>query len=120
MSVSISKHELIVVACCRAHFWFWDSMVLLQTLALAASQAFATSLHTYFQFTIVLMMFVIGITVSPHYRPVEESLSQSMQVSIPGIILLLQLDMMFSELSCCQTVSGQALLMIRFVHAYCN
>ena len=55
--------------------------MLLQTLALAAAQVFATSLDTYFQLTIMLMVLVIGITVLAHYQPFEDSLSQSMQVS---------------------------------------
>ena len=65
---------------CRTRFWFWDSIVLIQTLALAASQVFATSLNSYFQLTIMLMVLVIGITVLAHYQPFEDALSQSMQV----------------------------------------
>lgn len=68
--------------------------MLLQTLALAASQVFATSLNTYFQLTIMLMMLVIGITVLAHFRPFEERLSQSMQVGTAGVVLLLELDML--------------------------
>jgi len=42
------------VACtCRPELWFWDSVVLLLTLALAASQVIATALDTYFQLTII-------------------------------------------------------------------
>lgn len=65
---------------CRSQFWFWDSCVLLQTLALAAAQVFATSLDTYFQLTIMLMVLVVGITVLAHFHPFQEPLSQSMQV----------------------------------------
>ena len=54
--------------------------MLIQTLALAASQVFATSLNSYFQLTIMLMVLVIGITVLAHYQPFEDTLSQSMQV----------------------------------------
>ena len=70
-----------ILPMCRKRFWFWDSIVLLQTLALAASQVFATSLDAYFQVTIMLMVLVIGITVLAHCQPFEERLSQSMQVS---------------------------------------
>lgn len=64
----------------RKRFWFWDTVVLLQTLALAASQVFATSLDSYFQLTIMLMILVVGTTVLAHYQPFEEPLSQSLQV----------------------------------------
>lgn len=64
----------------KSRFWFWESVVLVQTLALAAAQVFATSLDTYFQLTIMLMVLVMGITVLAHFQPFEEPLSQSMQV----------------------------------------
>ena len=54
--------------------------MLLQTLALAASQVFATSLNAYFQLTIMLMVLVVGITVLAHHQPFNDSLSQGMQV----------------------------------------
>ena len=57
---------IVILPVHRRRFWFWDSIVLLQTLALAASQVFATSLDAYFQVTIMLMVLVIGITVLAH------------------------------------------------------
>ena len=54
--------------------------MLLQTLALAASQVFAVSLNPYVQLSIMLMVLVTGVTVLAHYQPFNNSLSQSMQV----------------------------------------
>lgn len=65
--------------------------MLLQTLAPAASQVVTTSLNTYFQLTVMLMMLGIGITILAHYWPFEERLSQRMQVGIAKIVLLLEL-----------------------------
>lgn len=78
---------IIILPVRRRRFWFWDSIVLLQTLALAASQVFATSLDAYFQVTIMLMVLVIGITVLAHCQPFEERLSQSMQVSCSAMLV---------------------------------
>ena len=60
---------------------------MLQTLGLAAAQVFATSLDTYFQLTIMLMVLVVGITVLAHYQPFEEALTQSMQVRHDMLLL---------------------------------
>ena len=72
--------SLVFTLSCRRRFWFWDTVVLLQTLALAASQVFATSLDSYFQLTIMLMILVVGAMVMAHYQPFEEPLSQSLKV----------------------------------------
>lgn len=74
-NVIIMRRGETILPMCRKRFWFWDSIVLLQTLALAASQVFATSLDAYFQVTIMLMVLVIGITVLAHCQPFEERLS---------------------------------------------
>lgn len=66
----------------RKRFWFRDTVVLLQTLALAASQVFATSLDSYFQLTITLMILVVGTTVLAHYQHFEQPLPQSLQVEV--------------------------------------
>ena len=50
------------------------------TLALAASQVFATALDTYFQLTIMLMILMIGVTAFAHFRPFLDDLLQRMQV----------------------------------------
>jgi len=71
------------VACtCRPELWFWDSVVLLLTLALAASQVIATALDTYFQLTIMLMILTVGVTAFAHFQPFTDGLLQRMQVSI--------------------------------------
>lgn len=72
--------SLMFTLSCRKRFWFWDTVVLLQTLALAASQVFAMSLDSYFQLTIMLMILVVVAMVLAHYQPFEEPLSQSLQV----------------------------------------
>ena len=70
---------------CRPELWFWDSVVLLLTLALAASQVFATALDTYFQLTIMLMVLTIGVTAFAHFQPFTDDLLQRMQVSSTSI-----------------------------------
>ncbi|DBA90089.1 TPA: hypothetical protein ACH3X1_003408 [Trebouxia sp. C0004] len=64
----------------RPELWFWDSVVLLLTLALAASQVFATALDTYFQLTIMLMILMVGVTAFAHFQPFTDDLLQRMQV----------------------------------------
>ena len=66
---------------CRPELWFWDSVVLLLTLALAASQVFATALDTYFQLTIMLMILTVGVTAIAHFQPFTDDLLQRMQVN---------------------------------------
>ena len=56
-------------------------MVLVQTLALAASQVFATSLDSYFQLTVMLIIMIVGVTTLSHLSPFEDRLSQNVQVS---------------------------------------
>jgi hypothetical protein len=70
---------------CRPELWFWDSVVLLLTLALAASQVFATALDTYFQLTIMLMILTVGVTAFAHFQPFTDDLLQRMQVSSTSI-----------------------------------
>ncbi len=74
-----------LVCTCRPELWFWDSVVLLLTLALAASQVFATALDTYFQLTIMLMILTVGVTVFAHFQPFTDDLLQRMQVSSTSI-----------------------------------
>lgn len=56
-------------------------MVLFLTLALAASQMFATALDAYFQLTIMLMILMMGVTAFAHFRPFVDDLLQRMQAS---------------------------------------
>ena len=65
---------------CRPELWFWNSVVLVLTLALAASQVFATALDTYFQLAIMLMILMAGLTAFAHFRPFIDDLLQRMQV----------------------------------------
>ena len=55
--------------------------MLLLTLALAASQVFATALDTYFQLTIMLMILTVGVTAHAHFQPFTDHLLQRMQVN---------------------------------------
>ena len=54
--------------------------VLVLTLMLAASQVFATAPDTYFQLTIMVMIFIVGVTAFAHFQPFEDHLLQHMQV----------------------------------------
>ena len=56
--------------------------MLVLTLALAASQVFATALDTYFQLAIMLMILMMGLTALAHFRPFTNNLLQRMQVHI--------------------------------------
>ena len=70
---------------CRPELWFWDTVVLMLTLALAASQVFATALDTYFQLTIMLMILTVGVTAFAHFQPFTDDLLQRMQVKAAGL-----------------------------------
>ena len=72
----------------RPKYWFWDSVVLWQTLALASAQVLAVSLDAYFQLTIMLTLLVLGLAVLSHLRPCKAPLSQSIQVNCSPIALL--------------------------------
>lgn len=63
----------------RPRYWFWDSVVLVQTLALAASQVLASALDQYFQLTIMLMLLIVGITLLAHLAPFQADLAQRTQ-----------------------------------------
>jgi len=55
-------------------------VVLYFTLCLAAAQVFATAINTYFQLTIMLMVFIVDITALAHLQPFKDDLLQHMQV----------------------------------------
>lgn len=66
----------------RAGFWYWDSAILVQTLALTAALVLATSLNAFYQLTIMLLIMIVGFGALTHAQPFKASLSQSMQVGI--------------------------------------
>ena len=66
-------------------------MVLILTLALAASQVFATALDAYFQLTIMLMILMLGVTAFAHFRPFVDDLLQRMNVSPSAPVCALSL-----------------------------
>ncbi|KAL0046542.1 hypothetical protein WJX82_003308 [Trebouxia sp. C0006] len=63
----------------RRRFWFWDSIVLMQTFALASAQVFALALSAYFHLTIMLMILVVGFAILAFFQPFEAPLSQNTQ-----------------------------------------
>ena len=65
---------------CRLRYWFWDTAVLVQTLAVTASLVLATSLDAFYQLTIMLMIMVIGVTLLAHVQPFAPAVSQRVQV----------------------------------------
>ena len=71
---------------CRSGFWFWDNIVLLTTFALATALVFATTLNTYFQLSIMLMIMVVDLTVLAHASPHREALSQLVQVRFSPLL----------------------------------
>ena len=73
-------HVSNLTVACRPKFWFWDSVVLWQTLGLAAAQVLARSLGAYFQLSIMLMILVVGLATLTHLRPFRADWSQVMQV----------------------------------------
>ena len=73
-------HKPQVCYAYRPELWFWNSVVLVLTLALAASLVFATALDTYFQLAIMLMILMMGLTALAHFRPFTNNLLQRMQV----------------------------------------
>lgn len=73
---------------CRNGFWFWDNVVLLTIFALAVTLVFASTLNTYFQLSIMLMIMVVDLTVLAHASPHREALSQFVQVRLlPNSVL---------------------------------
>lgn len=67
---------------CRDNFWYWESVVLAQTLGLVAAQVFASSLDGFFQLTIMLVILVAGGLALARCHPFEQEGPQSVQVSI--------------------------------------
>ncbi len=67
---------------CRPQLWFWNSIVLVLTLLLPASQVFAIALDTYFQLTIMLLILILGVTAFAFFHPFTDGLLQGMQVRV--------------------------------------
>ena len=65
---------------CRPNFWYWESVVLVQTLGLAAAQVFATSLDAFFQLTIMVVILVVGGLALAHFHPFDQEGPQTIQV----------------------------------------
>ena len=67
---------------CRDNFWYWETVVLVQTLGLVAAQVFASSLDGFFQLTIMLVILVAGGLALARCHPFDQEDPQSVQVSI--------------------------------------
>ena len=72
---------MTLVPICRPRYWFWDSAVLVQTLAVTASLVLATSLDAFYQLTITLMVLFISFALLAHCHPFAALVSQRAQVS---------------------------------------
>ena len=64
----------------RPNFWYWESVVLVQTLGLAAAQVFATSLDAFFQLTIMIVILMVGSLALAHFHPFDQEGPQTIQV----------------------------------------
>jgi len=67
---------------CRDNFWYWETVVLVQTLGLVAAQVFAIALDGFFQLTITLLILVTGGLALAHCHPFEQEGPQVVQVCI--------------------------------------
>jgi len=67
---------------CRDNFWYWETVVLVQTLGLVAAQVFAIALDRFFQLTITLLILVAGGLALAHCHPFEQEGPQVVQVCI--------------------------------------
>ena len=67
---------------CRDKFWYWETVVLVQTLGLVAAQVFAVALDGSFQLTITLLILVTGGLALAYCHPFEQEGPQIVQVCI--------------------------------------
>ena len=64
----------------RRKFWYWETVVLVQTLGLAAAQVFANALDAFFQLTIMLVILITGSLALAYFHPFHQEASQAVQV----------------------------------------
>ena len=69
----------------RDNFWYWETVVLVQTLGLVAAQVFAIALDGFFQLTITLLILVTGGLALAHCHPFEQEGPQVVQVCIGDV-----------------------------------
>ena len=73
MSSSLSASVIPGVhALCKDGFWYWETVVLVQTLGLVAAQVFANSLDGFFQLTIMLVILMAGSLAMAHCIPLSK------------------------------------------------
>lgn len=64
----------------RPNFWYWESVVLAQTLGLAAAQVFASALDAFFQLTIMIVILIVGSLALAYLHPFDQEGPQTVQV----------------------------------------
>lgn len=83
------KRRLAFLYCSyRDNFWYWESVVLVQTLGLVAAQVFAIALDGFFQLTIALLILVAGGLALAHCHPFEQEGPQVVQVMALGTVII--------------------------------
>ncbi|DBA69633.1 TPA: hypothetical protein ACH3X2_012695 [Trebouxia sp. C0005] len=81
------KRRLAFLYCSyRDNFWYWETVVLVQTLGLVAAQVFAIALDGFFQLTIALLILVAGGLALAHCHPFEQEGPQVVQVMALGTV----------------------------------
>lgn len=65
---------------CRPRLWFWESIELLQTFALASGIALAASTNSYYQLSVGLTVLLVGFGLLSLLRPYCRAISQAAQV----------------------------------------
>ena len=65
---------------CSPRFWYWESVVLVQTLGLAAAQVLANTLNVFFQLLIMLVILGFGLVALAYLHPLHQSEPQRNQV----------------------------------------
>ncbi|KAL0038989.1 hypothetical protein WJX77_004333 [Trebouxia sp. C0004] len=83
------KRRLAFLYCSyRDNFWYWETVVLVQTLGLVAAQVFAIALDGFFQLTISLLILVAGGLALAHCHPFEQEGPQVVQVMALGTVTI--------------------------------
>ncbi|KAL0046985.1 hypothetical protein WJX82_003591 [Trebouxia sp. C0006] len=81
------KRRLAFLYCSyRDNFWYWETVVLVQTLGLVAAQVFAIALDGFFQLAITLLILVAGGLALAHCHPFEQEGPQFVQVMALGTV----------------------------------
>lgn len=85
-AVTSCSYNRCIARAYRRGLWYWDTVVLLQTFALATALVFCTALDAHFQISTMLLILVFGLTVLASVRPFEETVTQHIQVCTAACI----------------------------------